>query len=110
MMMRSTWLVTILVIAALLWTAPECLGQEKGKTKADELTTSSQAALQELTASVPLAKLLESKALAILVFPNVTKAGLGIGGQYGEGALLKKNTATAGLGVQGNKTTQITPK
>jgi lipid-binding SYLF domain-containing protein len=29
------------------------------------------------------------------VFPKVTKAGLGIGGQYGEGALLKKGAASA---------------
>jgi lipid-binding SYLF domain-containing protein len=29
------------------------------------------------------------------VFPQVTKAGLGIGGQYGEGALLKNDTASA---------------
>ena len=34
-------------------------------------------------------------ALAVLVFPKVTKAGLGIGGQYGEGTLLKKGTAVA---------------
>ena len=40
-----------------------------------------------------LAKLLGTKALAILVFPKVTKAGLGIGEQYGEGALLKCGTA-----------------
>ena len=32
---------------------------------------------------------------AILVFPKVKKAGLGIGGQYGEGALLKKGAAAA---------------
>jgi lipid-binding SYLF domain-containing protein len=29
------------------------------------------------------------------VFPEVTKAGLGVGGQYGEGALLKKGSAAA---------------
>ncbi len=31
---------------------------------------------------------LANKALAILVFPTVVKAGFGIGGEYGEGALL----------------------
>ena len=31
----------------------------------------------------------------MLVFPSVTKAGLGIGGQYGEGALLKGGKAIA---------------
>ena len=42
---------------------------------------------------MPLAKALGPKAHAILVFPKVTKAGLGIGGQYGEGALLKGGKA-----------------
>ena len=51
--------------------------------------------MQQWTASVPLAKTLGPTAHAILVFPEVTKAGLGIGGQYGEGALLKKGTAVA---------------
>ena len=51
--------------------------------------------MQQLYASVPLAKELGPKAHAILVFPKVTKAGLGIGGQYGEGALLKGGTAVA---------------
>jgi lipid-binding SYLF domain-containing protein len=43
----------------------------------------------------------------VLVFPSVTKAGLGIGGQYGEGALIKGgkavayyNTAGASYGLQ----------
>ena len=44
---------------------------------------------------MPLAKTLGRQAQAILVFPKVTKAGLGIGGQYGEGTLLKKGKAVA---------------
>jgi lipid-binding SYLF domain-containing protein len=35
--------------------------------------------------AVPAAKALGAKAQAILVFPKVTKAGLGIGGQHGDG-------------------------
>jgi lipid-binding SYLF domain-containing protein len=65
------------------------------------------ARLQQLYASVPLAKSLGPKALAILVFPKITKAGFGVGGQYGEGALLQKgkavayyNTAGASVGLQ----------
>jgi len=38
---------------------------------------------------------LASKAAAVLVFPRVTKAGVGIAGQYGEGAL-EVNGATVG--------------
>src|SRR5262245_64738705 len=54
--------------------------QDKGKTAAAELASESQKALQALVASAPLAKQLEPQALAILVFPKVTKAGLMIGG------------------------------
>ena len=79
--------------AALICAAHPSVAQDKGKTEAAELASASQAALKQLYASVPLAKELGPKAHAILVFPKVTKAGLGIGGQYGEGALLKGGTA-----------------
>ncbi len=69
--------------------------QDNGKTEAAKLTSESQAALDTLSANVPLAKALAKTADAILVFPEITKAGLGIGGQYGEGALLKNGAASA---------------
>ena len=85
-----------LAVAALACTSGPVLAQnDKGKTEAAKLESESKAALQKLTASVPLAKELTKSAVAILVFPEITKAGLGIGGQYGEGALLKKGTAVA---------------
>ena len=93
--MRTTLLAGLLVGAALISAARPSMGQDKGKTAAAELARESQAALQQLTASVPLAKTLRPAAHAILVFPNVTKAGFGIGGQYGEGTLLKKGAAAA---------------
>ncbi len=50
---------------------------------------------------------LSKKATGILVFPNVIKAGIGIGGEFGEGALLVKgktvayyNIAAASIGLQ----------
>jgi lipid-binding SYLF domain-containing protein len=74
---------------------------------AAELGGDANASLQKLYASVPAAKALGAKAQAILVFPKVTKAGLGVGGQFGEGALLKGgkavayyNTAGASVGLQ----------
>jgi len=74
---------------------------------AAELGRDASASLQRLYASVPAAKALGAKAQAILVFPKVTKAGLGVGGQFGEGALLKSgkavayyNTAGASVGLQ----------
>ena len=83
------------------------VGQTSIAAGAAELGRDANASLQQLYASVPAAKTLGSKADAILVFPKVTKAGLGVGGQYGEGALLKNgkavayyNTAGASVGLQ----------
>jgi lipid-binding SYLF domain-containing protein len=84
------------ILAALgLFVHSPAVAQDKGKTAAAELTAESQKALTALTAKVPLAKSLAPKATAILVFPSVTKAGLGVGGQYGEGTLLKAGKAAA---------------
>lgn len=71
------------------------------ETKA-ELDRASKAELGKLVAGVPAAKALNEKAIAVLVFPKITKAGLGIGGQYGEGVLWQGGKAvgyysTAGL-------------
>ena len=92
--MRSR-LIAVLLATAFIVVAPPSLAQDKGNTKAADLTRSSQAALQKLYSSVELAKLLGTKAQAVLIFPSVKKAGLGIGGQYGEGTLLKGGSATA---------------
>ena len=50
---------------------------------------------------------LSQKASGMLVFPNVIKAGIGIGGEFGEGALVVKgktvgyyNIAAASIGLQ----------
>jgi lipid-binding SYLF domain-containing protein len=91
--MTTTLMAGVLAGTALICAAHPSVAQDKGKTAAAELARASQAALQQLYANVPLAKELGPKAHAILVFPKVTKAGLGIGGQYGEGALLKGGTA-----------------
>jgi lipid-binding SYLF domain-containing protein len=85
---------------ALVWQTSIAAG-------ADELARDANASLQQLYASVPAAKALGSSAQAVLVFPKVTKAGLGVGGQFGEGALLQKgkavayyNTTGASIGLQ----------
>jgi lipid-binding SYLF domain-containing protein len=74
---------------------------------AAQLDKDAQAALQSLYADVPAAKVLGDKARAILVFPSITKAGLVIGGQYGEGVLMRGgktvgyySTAGASYGLQ----------
>ncbi|HKY02334.1 MAG TPA: lipid-binding SYLF domain-containing protein [Burkholderiales bacterium] len=74
---------------------------------AAQLDSNARAALNTLYASTPAAKALGEKAVAILVFPSVTKAGLGVGGQFGEGVLLQGgktigyfNSAGASVGLQ----------
>lgn len=74
---------------------------------AAQLDKEARAALQSLYAKVPAAKVLGEKAKAILVFPSITKAGLVVGGQYGEGVLLQGgkttgyySTAGASYGLQ----------
>ena len=66
-----------------------------------ELSGGANQALKSLYAKVPAAKALGAKAKAILVFPKVTKAGLGVGGQYGDGALLKGGKAVAYYNTSG---------
>ena len=83
--MSRTALMGAIMIALLAVGTRSALAADK----AAELTKDSQTALAALYAKVPAAKALGAKAQAILVFPKVTKAGLGIGGQHGDGALLK---------------------
>jgi lipid-binding SYLF domain-containing protein len=92
MTMSRKWLAA-LAAAAVLCAAQPAQAQDKGKTAAAELASESKAALQKLYGSVEIAKVIGAKAVAILVFPGVKKAGLGIGGQYGEGTLLKGGAA-----------------
>jgi lipid-binding SYLF domain-containing protein len=72
-----------------------------------EIQQDAAGALEKLYARSPAAKALGQKAAGILVFPSILKAGLMIGGQYGEGALMQGgkwvryySTAGASYGLQ----------
>jgi lipid-binding SYLF domain-containing protein len=74
---------------------------------AAKIDRESRTALADLYAKTPAARLLQKKAVAILVFPDVTKAGIVVGGQYGEGTLFKNgksngyySTAGVSYGLQ----------
>ena len=56
-------------------------------SKRQEIDASANAALSRLSSTVPGSRELLGKARGVLVFPSVLAAGLGIGGEYGEGAL-----------------------
>ena len=93
--MKTILLAGLVAGAVLVSAPPTSYAQDKGKSKAADLLNKSQAALKTLYAKMPVAKDLGSKAVATLVFPEVKKAGLGIGGQYGEGVLLRGAKASA---------------
>ena len=93
--MSTTSIAGTLIVAAFVSSGVVAVAQDKGQTEAAALASASKSALQTLYGTAELAKVLGPKAQAILVFPKVTKAGLGIGGQYGEGSLLKNGAAVA---------------
>jgi lipid-binding SYLF domain-containing protein len=72
-----------------------------------ELERDATQALKSLYAGNSAARLLGKKATAVLVFPNIVKAGFLFGGQIGEGVLLKNgrvagyyNSVAASYGLQ----------
>jgi lipid-binding SYLF domain-containing protein len=74
---------------------------------ASQISQDAHAALQRLYAAQPKAHELGRRAIAILVFPSIIKAGLIIGGQGGDGALIRGgktigyyNIAAASFGLQ----------
>jgi lipid-binding SYLF domain-containing protein len=76
---RSLLLATALALTPALAVA---------ETPAD-LNHASAQALQTLCSTDPAAADLAQHALAVLIFPNIVKAGLVFGGAYGEGELLE---------------------
>jgi lipid-binding SYLF domain-containing protein len=73
-----------LTVLGLLVSAPAFAA-----TKA-ELNASASKALAHFYTLAPKNKELAGKALGILIFPSVTKAGAGVAGEYGEGVLRVK--------------------
>jgi lipid-binding SYLF domain-containing protein len=72
--------------------------------------------LQKFTNANPAHAQLLSEAVGVLVFPRITKAGAGIGGEHGDGALLKSgvtkryyslSSASVGLTLGAGQRTEI---
>lgn len=73
----------------------------------EEIDADVKVAIAEFYEKSQAGKALAEKASGMLVFPKVIKAGFGVGGEYGEGALLVKDktveyysTAAASIGFQ----------
>jgi len=100
---KMGWLsVLALVILLVAMSQPVLAG-----SKAAEIDKQVDLALEQLYSSTPAAREIAKVAKAVLVFPSIIKAGLVVGGQYGEGALRVNgktvgyyNTVAASYGLQ----------
>jgi lipid-binding SYLF domain-containing protein len=93
-----------LLLAALIAAASAPLVRAADRQKLDR---SAVEALKTLTASDSAAQLLARHAKAVLVFPNIVKAGFLFGGQMGDGVLMQNgrpvgyyNSVAASYGLQ----------
>ena len=101
---RSNLLALILATTAIV--SMGVMNQASAAT-AKDLDKDSRQALQTLYKTEPVAKTLSHSAKAVLVFPNIVKAGLVFGGGYGEGELIEGskvvdyyNSVTGSWGLQ----------
>jgi lipid-binding SYLF domain-containing protein len=101
---RSNLLALLLATVAIV--SMGVINQASAAT-AEDLDKDSRQALQKLYETEPVAKTLSHSAKAVLVFPNMVKAGLVFGGSYGEGELIEGskvvdyyNSVTGSWGLQ----------
>ncbi len=104
--MRTLRLTTILLVLAFAAFTLMSANPARAASAA-EINRDAKNALQKLYKKSSSAKALGEKAKAILVFPGITKGGFLVGGQYGEGALMKEgktiacyNTVAVSYGLQ----------
>ena len=104
MRMRFSIVLAVMAIAAAAIVVDATSARAE---RAATIEQHSREALALLQKNSEAAKRLAADASGILVFPKIVKGGLIIGGQYGEGALFKKDavagyysTAAASFGLQ----------
>jgi len=99
---------TIAILLITVFTAASLAGPRPAiAADAAVIDRDARAAISALYDKEPAARMLGEKARAILVFPDIVKAGFIVGAQYGEGALLVNgritgyyNLAAASYGLQ----------
>ncbi len=82
---RNTFQKFLLIAAAAC--ALGLISSQASAVTEEELTKNADASLQALYRTNPAAEAVGKSARAILVFPNIVKAGFVFGGAYGEGVL-----------------------
>jgi lipid-binding SYLF domain-containing protein len=100
-MFRSFVLTAILALTAFAFPAPNALASAR------EIDMRVNETLDRFFYKIGGARELANKSVGLLVFPSVVKAGFGVGGEYGEGALRVRgetvdyyNTVSASIGFQ----------
>ncbi len=93
-MMRHSRLAALFV--ALAFVGVTLVSQHPASAaSAAQISYDANLALKNLYAKTPSAKSLGQEAKAILVFPSIVKGGFIVGGQYGEGALMRDGKVVA---------------
>lgn len=97
----AIYIIAIAVLALFASNAPGRAGS------AGEINAGVRATLDQMYRQIPGTRALAGRAAGILVFPTIVKAGIGIGGEYGEGAMriggrtvAYYNTVAASVGLQ----------
>ena len=105
--MRTISRRTALRLALLSGVAGIAPAQKAEAASAARIDADVRATLDSFFRHVGGSRELVDRSIAILVFPSVIKAGIGIGGEYGEGALLTRartidyyNIVSASIGFQ----------
>jgi lipid-binding SYLF domain-containing protein len=86
--MKSIRIAALLTVVLMTLSVPPALAD-------DSIEADANAALKQLYADTPAAKMIGDKAKAVLVFPNIVKAGFILGAHYGEGVLLENGKLVA---------------
>jgi len=78
----KAWMIVVIASLCVLCSTPQ-----SDAASGPEIDASVRATLDQFFHEVWSSRELANKAVALLIFPTVVKAGFGIGGEYGEGAL-----------------------
>jgi lipid-binding SYLF domain-containing protein len=98
--MASQSLKSVISMASVV-TALLLLGTAAWALDTATLNTQVAATLDKFYALSDQNKALAEKAAAVLVFPDITKGGIGIGGEHGDGALLQDGKTVGYYSISG---------
>ena len=88
------WIITVTALATLA--GPVALAVDTAAIDKQVAAT-----LARFYALNPQNKSIADHAVAVLVFPDITKAGIGVGGEHGDGALLEHGNTTGYYSISG---------